>query len=224
MIPTYLWWSSGKDSAWTLHRLQQSETHQVVGLITSINEQAQRVAMHGVRCSVLRAQAKALGLPLKIIRLPCPCSNADYEAAVAPALTQAVEEGVQAMAFGDLFLEDVRDYRLRMLDPLPFDVIFPLWGSDTQRLAAQMVAGGLKANISCLDPKQLAEDRAGARFDSSFLADLPDAVDPCGENGEFHTLCWDGPMFQHPLSIAQGETVQRDGFVFTDWMLTQAIT
>jgi uncharacterized protein (TIGR00290 family) len=221
MKPCWLWWSSGKDSAWTLYQLQQSTEYEVTALITSVNAQANRVAMHGVRREVLEAQAQAAGLPLIVIDLPFPCTNDDYVAAVEPFLQRAVDEGVEAMAFGDLFLADVRQYRCDLLSEYPLAPIFPLWQSDTTELAQTMMKAGLRAQISCLDPKQLPEHLAGHGFDEELLAELPSSAEPCGERGEFHTVTWSGPMFQHDLCLKQGETVKRGGFVFTDWLLRE---
>ncbi|MBL29569.1 MAG: ATP-binding protein [Rhodospirillaceae bacterium] len=209
-------WSSGKDSAWALHRLRANPRYEVAGLLTTLNESAGRVAMHAVRRSLLEAQAAAAGLPLKAVNLPWPCSNERYEALMETAVAEAEAEGFEAVAFGDLFLEDVRRYRETMLAPTALSPVFPLWQEDTTALAQAMIAGGLRAFITCVDPKQLDPSFAGRAFDADFLADLPPGVDPCGENGEFHSFVWDGPMFDRPVPVVPGEIVERDGFVFAD--------
>lgn len=212
----WLCWSSGKDSAWALHVLRQNPALRVTALVTTVNATFDRVAMHAVRSELLRQQADAVGLPLKTILIPWPCSNADYEAAVRPVVDEAVQSGVTAMAFGDLFLEDVRAYRERMLDGTGLTTLFPLWGRPTAELAREMLAGGLKARLTCVDPKVLPRAFAGRTFDAALLAELPAEVDPCGERGEFHTFVTDGPIFHRPVVCRSGEIVERDGFVFAD--------
>ncbi|WP_429065830.1 ATP-binding protein [Aeromonas bestiarum] len=209
-------WSSGKDSAWALHTLRQDSAIEVVGLFTTLNQAFERVAMHGVRKQLLMQQAECVGLPLTAIDLPWPCTNEDYARIMTDFIAGVVAEGIHQMAFGDLFLEDVRAYREKQLLGTGIEPLFPLWGSDTAKLAQQMMAAGLRARISTLDPKKLDASLGGHEFDPALLAALPAGVDPCGENGEFHTLAWDGPMFLRPLAIRVGETVERDGFVFTD--------
>lgn len=209
-------WSSGKDSAWALHTLRQDPAIEVVGLFTTLNQAFERVAMHGVRKQLLMQQAECVGLPLTAIDLPWPCTNEDYARIMTDFIAGVVAEGIHQMAFGDLFLEDVRAYREKQLLGTGIEPLFPLWGSDTAKLAQQMMTAGLKARISTLDPKKLDASLGGHEFDPALLAALPAGVDPCGENGEFHTLAWDGPMFLRPLAIRVGETVLRDGFVFTD--------
>ncbi|MGU5661065.1 Dph6-related ATP pyrophosphatase [Aeromonas sanarellii] len=209
-------WSSGKDSAWALHRLRQDPAIEVVGLFTTLNQAFERVAMHGVRKSLLARQAQCVGLPLMTIDLPWPCSNEEYGRTMTGFIGEVMARGIRHMAFGDLFLEDVRAYRERQLAGTGITPLFPLWGSDTTELAQQMMAAGLRARVCTLDPKTLDMSLGGHEFDEALLAALPAGVDPCGENGEFHTLAWDGPMFQRPLAIRVGETVLRDGFVFTD--------
>ncbi|MDM5090831.1 adenine nucleotide alpha hydrolase [Aeromonas bestiarum] len=209
-------WSSGKDSAWALHTLRQDPAIEVVGLFTTLNQTFKRVAMHGVRKQLLMQQAECVGLPLTAIDLPWPCTNEDYARIMTDFIAGVVAEGIHQMAFGDLFLEDVRAYREKQLLGTGIEPLFPLWGSDTAKLAQQMMAAGLRARISTLDPKKLDASLGGHEFDPALLAALPAGVDPCGENGEFHTLAWDGPMFLRPLTIRVGETVLRDGFVFTD--------
>jgi uncharacterized protein (TIGR00290 family) len=209
-------WSSGKDAAWALHVLRQAGDVEVVGLLTTINAAFDRVAMHGVREALLEAQAVAAGLPLWKVPLPWPCPNEAYEALMATACARAVAEGVEVMAFGDLFLEDVRDYRVQKLAGTGLRPIFPIWSPDTTSLARDMVAAGLKATLVCVDPRALEASFAGRGFDAALLADLPPSVDPCGERGEFHTFAWDGPMFRHPVPVRRGKVVERDGFTFAD--------
>jgi uncharacterized protein (TIGR00290 family) len=217
-------WSSGKDSAWTLHVLRRQPGIELVGLLTTLNAEFQRVAMHGVRRSVLEAQAAAAGLPLWIVPLPWPCSNEVYEARMAEVCERAIREGVDAVAFGDLFLRDVRAYREKQLAPTGLEPLFPLWEIPTDRLARGMIAGGLRARLTCVDPRQLPASFAGRDFDASLLAELPSSVDPCGERGEFHTCVYAGPMFSAPIALEPGEVVARDGFVFADFAETvQAI-
>jgi len=209
-------WSSGKDAAWALHTLRQAAEVEVVGLLTTTNAAFDRVAMHGVRATLLEAQADAAGLPLWKVPLPWPCPNEAYEALMAQACARAVADGIEAMAFGDLFLEDVRDYRIQKLAGMGLKPLFPIWNPDTAVLARGMVAAGLKATLTCVDPRALEASFAGRDFDAQLLADLPTSVDPCGERGEFHTFAWDGPMFRHPIPVRRGEVVERDGFVFAD--------
>jgi len=209
-------WSSGKDSAWALHRLGADPTVELVGLVTTVNEAAGRVAMHAVREALLERQAAAVGLPLRRVPLPSPCSNADYEAAMTRLVDGAVADGVEVMAFGDLFLEDIRAYREQQLAGTGLEPRFPIWGLETRALAREMVAAGLRAHVTCVDPRQLAPTFAGRTFDADFLDALPEAVDPCGENGEFHTFAWAGPMFASPLAVEPGPVVERDGFHFAD--------
>lgn len=216
MAKTLLAWSSGKDSAWTLHVLRQLADVELAGLFTTINESADRVAMHAVRRELVSRQAQAAGLPVDFIPLPFPCSNEQYESAMAAFLATAQNGGVTRVAFGDLFLEDVRQYRENTLRGTGITPIFPIFGSDTRELARSMVDAGLQAQLTCVDPKQLSAGFAGRRFDERLLAELPAHVDPCGENGEFHTFVTAGPMFRHEVPVVIGETVERDGFVFTD--------
>ena len=215
-------WSSGKDSAWSLHVLKTRQEVEVVGLLTTVNEVHSRVAMHAVRVELLEAQAKAFGLPLWKIPIPSPCSNAEYEAAMLAAIERAKSAGINTIAFGDLFLEDIRRYREERLKESGVSLIFPIWAMPTRELAREMVESGLRARVTCVDPKQLSESFAGREFDAQFLADLPPNVDPCGERGEFHTFAYDGPMFDHPVPVQLGEIVERDGFVFADLLLQKA--
>jgi len=208
-------WSSGKDSAWTLHTLRQQGVN-VVGLLTTLNSTHDRVAMHAVRRQLLRAQAEAAGLPLLEVDLPWPCSNEIYEQRMTEACAKAKSMGVTHMAFGDLFLEDVRKYRVDKLKPTGLEPIFPLWGRPTPALAQEMIAGGLRAVLTCVDPKQIDAKFVGRQFDARLLADLPATCDPCGERGEFHSFVYAGPMFKTPLNVKVGEIVTRDGFTFAD--------
>jgi uncharacterized protein (TIGR00290 family) len=220
-IKVMLSWSSGKDSAWTLHALRRDGVN-VGALLTSLNEAAGRVSMHGVRENVLRAQADAAGLPLRTIPLPWPCTNEIYEARLGAAVRAAVAEGFTHVAFGDLFLEDVRKYREDRLAGTGLTPIFPLWGIQTEQLARDMIAGGIQARISTLDPRVMPRNLIGAAFDEALLAALPASVDPCAERGEFHTCVTAGPMFSKALDVSCGEVVEREGFVYGDLMLRQA--
>ena len=212
-------WSSGKDSAWSLHVLRTRREVEVAGLLTTVNQVHSRVAMHAVRVELLEAQAQAAGLPLRKIPIPSPCTNAEYEAAMLAAIERAKREGIGSVAFGDLFLEDIRRYREERLRETGVAPIFPIWGMPTMELAREMIKSGLRARVTCVDPKQLPESFAGREFDARFLADLPPEVDPCGERGEFHTFAYDGPMFERPVPVKSGEIVKRDGFVFADLLL-----
>ncbi|MDN5861891.1 MAG: adenine nucleotide alpha hydrolase [Salinisphaera sp.] len=211
-------WSSGKDCAWTLHLLRQMPEVEVAGLLTTFNEAADRVAMHAVRRELVQAQARALGLPLWPVQLPWPCSNDVYEARIGDALRKAREAGVAQVAFGDLYLEDIRDYRIAQFADSGLEPIFPLWCSadQTPQLARQMVDAGLRAIVTCVDPAQMPERFLARTFDAGFLADLPAGVDPCGEHGEFHSFCYAGPMFSAQVPVQPGEQVTRDGFCFAD--------
>jgi len=209
-------WSSGKDSAWSLRLLRQQGEYEIAGLVTTINQAFDRVAMHSTRREIVEQQAEAAGLPLITVALPWPCSNADYEQIMAGLCRAAVEQGVAAMAFGDLFLEDIRAYRERQLHGTGLEPVFPLWQIPTHQLAEDMIAGGLRARLVCVDPKKLPSSFAGRDFDQQLLADLPAGVDPCGENGEFHTCAYAGPMFSRQIPIQCGERVERDGFCFCD--------
>jgi uncharacterized protein (TIGR00290 family) len=216
-------WSSGKDSAWMLHVLRQRDDVEVVGLLTTINETFGRVAMHGVRREILQAQALAVGLPLWEVPLPWPCTNADYELRMHRWLMKAKQAGITAVAFGDLFLEDVRAYREHQLASTGIIPLFPLWGKpqDTATLAETMLSAGLRAVVVCVDPRKLSPPQrwAGRWYSQQFLQELPHDVDPCGERGEFHTLCVSGPMFRYGLTITLGAMVERDGFYFVDTQL-----
>ena len=210
-------WSTGKDSAWTLQKLREQHPGCTAGLLTTVNEAFDRVAMHAVRRTLLAAQAEAAGLPLYAVDLPWPCSNEVYEARMAELTTRLEADGFTHVAFGDLFLEDVRRYREERLALTRLTPMFPLWKTKpTHELAREMIDGGLRAYLTCVDPRVLPASFAGRPFDRALLADLPEGVDPCGENGEFHSFAWDGPMFSRPLQVRVGETVERDGFVFAD--------
>jgi len=209
-------WSSGKDSAWSLHVLRQDPSLKVVGLLTTVNEAFDRVAMHAVRRELLEAQAEAAGLPLQTVSIPWPCSNEEYERIMANVCAQAREAGVEAVAFGDLFLRDIRAYRERQLEGTGLEPLFPLWNLDTRDLARDMIAGGLRAKLTCVDPKRLSPGFAGRDFDQQFLDDLPADVDPCGENGEFHSFVYAAPVFDRTLSVQIGQIVEKDAFVFAD--------
>jgi uncharacterized protein (TIGR00290 family) len=222
-VKTLLAWSSGKDSAWTLGALRQQNV-EVGALLTTINEAADRVAMHGVRRSLLEAQSEAAGVPLWKVPLPWPCTNEDYESRMAEACRRAVAEGFDSIAFGDLFLRDVREYRERQLAGSGLTPLFPLWGIPTASLARQMIAAGLRARITCVDSTALDGGFAGREFDHALLADLPERVDPCGENGEFHTFAYDGPMFRAPLHVESGEIREIGGFVYADLLPRRALS
>jgi uncharacterized protein (TIGR00290 family) len=222
--PVLLSWSGGKDAAWTLHVLRQRDDVAVVGLLTTVTRDYDRVSMQGIRRSVLHAQARAAGLPLIEAMIPAACSNDDYARAMTEALARAAQRwpALRTMAFGDLFLEDVRAYRVQNLEPLGWKVMTPLFGSDTASLAREMIAGGLRADVCCIDTQQLDAAFAGRAFDRALLEALPATVDPCGENGEFHTCVWAGPMFDAPLRLTQGNTEMRDErFAFTDYALPE---
>ena len=211
-------WSSGKDSAWMVHVLRQRRDVEIGALLTTINEPAQRVAMHAVRVELLQAQADALGLPLWLVAIPSPCPNEAYECAMRDAVSRAVREGFTHIAFADLFLQDIRRYREDRLAGTGLTPLFPLFGDEgtTGALAREMIAAGLRARITCVDRRQLDPRFAGRDFDRRLLSDLPASVDPCGERGEFHTFAYAGPMFAKPIAIDIGTTVERDGFLFTD--------
>lgn len=212
----WLSWSTGKDSAWALHVTRQHGEVEVVALLTIVNTAYNRVAMHAVREALLDAQAHAVGLPLVKVPIPAPCPNAVYEGAMEAAMRQARAEGAYHVVFGDLFLEDIRKYREEKLTACGMQPLFPTWGLDTRRLAREMVEAGLRAYITCVDPKKLPATFAGRIFDAQFLADVPAGVDPCGENGEFHTFAYAGPMFRESLPVEAGQVVERDGFIFVD--------
>ncbi len=216
MSKIVLSWSSGKDSAWALHVLSQRCDLEVVGLLTTFNSAFDRIAMHGVRRCLVEKQAKRLNLPLWTVDLPWPCSNASYEELMRGICQRAVSEQVTAIAFGDLFLQDVRNYRERQLRDTGLEPLFPLWQMPTNQLALEMIGAGIKSVVTCVDPAKLDPSHAGRQYDREFLRTLPSSADPCGENGEFHTFVYDAPNFSAPIAIEVGEIVQRDGFLFAD--------
>lgn len=209
-------WSSGKDSAYALHVLKNDPEVEVMALLTTVTADYDRVSMHGVRRELLEAQALAVGLPLVVCEIPFPCSNEEYAQLMGAVMARAVSEGIVAVAFGDLFLEDIRKYREEHLGRVGLRALFPLWGRDTSHLAEEMIDAGLKAVVTCVDPRRVPRELAGRLFDRALLRQFPDSADPCAENGELHTFAFDGPMFSAPIPIIAGETVERDGFVFTD--------
>ncbi len=211
-------WSSGKDSAWALHTARLAGEFEITALLTTVNTLHGRVAMHAVREELVDAQAATVGLPLVKVPLPWPCPNEDYERAMDQAMRQAREEGVRHVIFGDLFLEDVRKYREDKLGACGMTPVFPIWGRNTTELAREMIAAGLRAHLTCIDPRKIDRGFAGRVFDAALLRDLPASADPCGENGEFHTFTFAGPMFPAPIPVRGGEIVERDGFVFADLM------
>lgn len=211
-------WSGGKDSAWALHLLRQAGIFEVAALLTTINERFRRVAIHGFREDLLDAQARMTNLPLWKVDLPYPCSNEQYESRMAAVCQRATSEGFSGIAFGDLFLEDIRAYRIARLAGTGLEPVFPLWGIPTDQLADQMITGGLRARLTCIDPRKLTPDFAGRAWDRTLLADLPQLVDPCGENGEFHTFAYAGPMFTHDIPVVAGERVEREGFVYAEML------
>ncbi len=213
---TLMSWSTGKDSAWALYQLQQDPETELAGLFCTVNQQFNRVAMHGVRDELLQMQAQLLGLPLQIIEIPYPCSNAEYESKIAQFVAKAKAQGVLYFAFGDLFLQDIRQYREDKLSGTGIKPVFPLWGRPTDTLSKEIINGGLQAVITCVDPKQIAKEFVGKQYDLNFLQTLPSDVDPCGENGEFHSFVFNGPMFKRKIGINVGESILRDGFVFVD--------
>lgn len=213
---TLLSWSSGKDSAWTLHTLKQETDIEIVGLFSTFNSQFDRVAMHSVRIELVKQQAESAGYPIRLIPIPYPCSNEQYESIMKEFIKEVEKESIEYFAFGDLFLESVRQYREKNLSGSGIKPLFPIWGKDTLTLSRKMLDAGLKARITCVDPKQLSPAFAGKEYNNSFLEQLPGNADPCGENGEFHSFVYDGPFFNNKINIRIGETVSRDGFIFTD--------
>jgi len=216
MAMAWMSWSSGKDSTLALHIAREELGVDVVGLLVTLNAEADRVAMHAVRRTLLAAQAQRLGLPLRIVEIPSPCPNDVYEAQMAAAMSDATAVGVDHVIFGDLFLADIRAYREQMLAGSGIAPLFPLWGRPTDELARSMLESGIRAVLTCVDPSQLSPAFAGRQFDDALLAELPPSVDPCGERGEFHTFVYDGPGFSAPIDVDIGEIVERDGFVFCD--------
>jgi uncharacterized protein (TIGR00290 family) len=216
-------WSSGKDSAWSLHVLRRQGECEIAGLLTTTNSAFDRVAMHSTRRALVEMQAAAAGLPLTVVPLPWPCSNEDYERIMKGVCDHAVAQGITAIAFGDLFLADIRAYRERQLQGTGLEPIFPLWQIPTRELADEMVRSGLRAKLVCVDPRKLAPEFVGRDFDEQLLVDLPSSVDPCGENGEFHSFVYAGPMFDRKIPVVPGERVQRDGFWFCDVLPEQTV-
>jgi len=214
-------WSSGKDSAWALHLLRKRADCELIGLLTTVNTEFDRVAMHGTRRSVLEAQAEAVGLPLWVVPLPWPCSNEIYETRMREVCRRAVDEGIAGVAFGDLFLRDIRTYRETQLKPTGLEPLFPLWEKPTAALAREMIAAGLRAKLTCIDTKQLPSSFAGREFDAALLSDLAREADPCGERGEYHTCVYAGPMFNAPVALEAGEIVTRDSFAYADFRLSR---
>lgn len=209
-------WSSGKDSAWMLYQLQQNNDYEIVGLFTTINSVYSRVAMHGVHTDLLKEQAKSIGLPLHIIELPYPCNNEDYAQIMQKFVEQSESDGIDCFAFGDLFLEDIRDYRIERLKDSKITAIFPIWGIPTDQLSQELIQAGVKTFLTCVDTKRISIDFAGSLYDQALLDALPESCDPCGENGEFHTFVFAGPMMQYPLEVETGEIVTFDQFAFAE--------
>jgi uncharacterized protein (TIGR00290 family) len=221
MKKALLFWSGGKDSAYALHLLRQQNDVQVAGLLTTVNRPVRRVAVHAVREKLLTAQAQACGLAVKRVAIPDPSNNEQYESAIGAALVEGLARGINAVVFGDLFLEDIRAYRERLLADSGIEPLFPLWGRDTRELAAEMLAAGVRARLTCVDLKALSAPFAGREYDSQLLAELPDEVDPCGENGEFHTFAYAGPMFRGPIAVRTGKVTERGGFAYADLVPTE---
>lgn len=209
-------WSTGKDSAWSLYQLMQQDEYDIAGLFCTINKKFARTAMHAVRVELLQEQARQIGLPLDIIEIPYPCTNEQYAEIMQQFVDEITARGVECCAFGDLFLEDIRDYRIKQLNGTGLEPVFPLWGEATDRLGRKMIAGGLKTVITCVDPKQLDPSFVGREYTEQFLNDLPASVDPCGENGEFHSFVYDAPFFKQAIDVKVTEIVEREGFVFAD--------
>jgi uncharacterized protein (TIGR00290 family) len=209
-------WSSGKDSAYALHEARRSGHYDIVGALTTVTDNFARVSMHGVRESLLEKQLAAARLPSIVVRIPFPCTNDHYEREMSKAVTQAKANGITHVIFGDLFLEDLRAYRVARLAELGMQAVFPLWQRPTDLLAREMIASGLSANLATVDLAKLSPSFSGRRFDETLLSDLPREVDPCGENGEFHSFVTTGPMFDRTIAVTVGETVIREGFAYTD--------
>jgi uncharacterized protein (TIGR00290 family) len=209
-------WSSGKDSAWSLYEARRAGEYDIVGALTTVTDAFARVSMHGVREAILQAQLDAAGLPSIVVRIPYPCPNEVYEVRMAEALAAAKADGISAIIFGDLFLEDIRAYRVAKLAGTGIEPLFPLWQRPTGQLARDMIAGGLETYLATVDLKKLPASFAGRKFDAALLADFPPGIDPCGENGEFHSCVVAGPMFSRRIEVSVGETVERDGFAYAD--------
>ncbi len=221
MKKVWLSWSTGKDSAWAFHTLRMDGNLEVAGLFTTVTDEFSRVSVHGTRVDLLDIQAENLGLPLYKAVLPWPCTNIIYQETMESVWAAAIDRGVQLIAFGDLFLEDIRQYRIDILKETDLKPIFPIWGLPTSELAQSMLSSGLKATITSIDPKHLPAELAGRQYDAQFLDNLPPHIDPCGENGEFHTFCHAGPMFSNPIPVRTGEIVHRGGFIYADVMLNE---
>jgi uncharacterized protein (TIGR00290 family) len=219
MKKVLLSWSSGKDSVWALHLLRQQPDLEVAALLTTFNSAADRVAMHAVRRALVETQAGRTGIPMWSVELPWPCSNTEYEERMRGLLQRAIAEGITAVAFGDLFLQDIRDYRERQLQGSGLEPLFPVWQIPTAQLARDLIAAGVRAKLTCVDPSQMDRSFAGRDYDRALLDALPAGVDPCGENGEFHTFVYDAPVFSRPVAVRIGEIVERDGLVFADVLL-----
>jgi uncharacterized protein (TIGR00290 family) len=209
-------WSSGKDSAWALHLLRQRPDIEIAALITTFNGEADRVAMHAVRRESVEAQAERIGIPLWPVEIPWPCPNEEYERRMQSVCRRAVDEKIFAIAFGDLFLQNIRDYRERQLQGTGLKPLFPVWKIPTDQLARQMLAAGVKAKLTCVDSSRLGKSFAGRDYNLVLLQEFPPGIDPCGENGEFHTFVYDAPVFSRPIRVRSGEVIERDGFVFAD--------
>jgi uncharacterized protein (TIGR00290 family) len=209
-------WSGGKDSAWALHLLRQAAEFDVVALVTTLNGEFQRIAIHGTREELLDRQAASTGIPLWKVRLPWPCTNADYESRMAAVCQRAASEGITQFAFGDLFMQDIRAYRETMLFGTGLTPVFPCWLLDTALLAREMIASGIHAKLTCVDHKLLDASFAGRDFDPTLLNDLPQSVDPCGERGEFHTFVWSSPDFAAPVPCRHSHTIERDGYAYAE--------
>jgi len=214
--PIVMCWSGGKDSSLALEALLQSPEYEVTELFTTITEGYDRISMHGVRRELLEAQAKSIGLPLTTVLIPPECVNATYQQRMKDACIAFKKRGIEHMAFGDLFLEDIRAYRNEQLKQVDMTAVYPVWGLDTAKLAEDFIARGFKAILCCIDPKQIPSDFCGRDYDRAMLAGLPKKADPCGENGEFHTFVYEGPIFKTPIACAKGEVVLRDNFWFCD--------
>jgi uncharacterized protein (TIGR00290 family) len=216
MKRTLLSWSSGKDSAWALYLLEKDTNVDLIGLFTVVNEKYDRVAMHAVRTELLQKQADALGFPLKIIHIPDPCNDEEYKKVMSGFMENVFSQKIEYMAYGDLFLQDIRNYRENHLKGTGIMPIFPLWNKPTKELAEEILYSGVCAYITCVDPRKMSPECIGQKWSRSLIDSLPKTVDPCGENGEFHTVVVDGPMFKKPVKVSVGEVIERDGFVFAD--------
>jgi uncharacterized protein (TIGR00290 family) len=216
LLPVVFAWSGGKDSAMALHCLLRDPAYEVAGLLTTVTEGYERISMHGVRCELLRQQAASIGLPLEEVRIPPQCPNTIYESRMAEAVLRYRERGILHLGFGDIFLRDLRAYRETNLARVGMSALFPLWDIDTRELAARFLAGGFRARTACIDPRKLDRSFAGRELDAAFFRELPIGVDPCGENGEFHTFVFDGPIFPSPVPVVTGQVVERDSFIFCD--------